>query len=142
MNEKIITLESVEPVEIYGVNDVKLTIIKKYFPKLKLIARGYSLKAIGDSNEITRFEKKLEMLVDHYHKTGILTDIVIERLLGQTGDNILDNKEEIASTDIIVFGNNGLIIKAKTENQRKMVSAIAKNDMLFAIGVQVMEHAF
>jgi phosphate starvation-inducible PhoH-like protein len=134
MNEKIITLESVEPVEIYGVNDVKLTIIKKYFPKLKLIARGYSLKAIGDSNEITRFEKKLEMLVDHYHKTGILTDIVIERLLGQTGDNILDNKEEIASTDIIVFGNNGLIIKAKTENQRKMVSAIAKNDMLFAIG--------
>jgi phosphate starvation-inducible PhoH-like protein len=134
MNEKIITLESIEPVEIYGVNDVKLTIIKKYFPKLKLIARGYSLKAIGDSNEITRFEKKLEMLVDHYHKTGILTDIVIERLLGQTGDNILDNKEEIASTDIIVFGNNGLIIKAKTENQRKMVSAIAKNDMLFAIG--------
>ena len=134
MNEKIITLESVEPVEIYGVNDVKLTIIKKYFPKLKLIARGYSLKVIGDSNEITRFEKKLEMLVDHYHKTGILTDIVIERLLGQTGDNILDNKEEIASTDIIVFGNNGLIIKAKTENQRKMVSAIAKNDMLFAIG--------
>jgi phosphate starvation-inducible PhoH-like protein len=134
MNEKIITLESVEPVEIYGVNDVKLTIIKKYFPKLKLIARGYSLKAIGDSNEITRFEKKLEMLVDHYHKTGILTDIVIERLLGQTGDNILDNKEEITSTDIIVFGNNGLIIKAKTENQRKMVSAIAKNDMLFAIG--------
>lgn len=134
MNEKTITLESVEPVEIYGVNDIKLTIIKKYFPKLKLIARGYSLKVIGDSNEITRFEKKLEMLVDHYHKTGILTDIVIERLLGQTGDNILDNKEEIASTDIIVFGNNGLIIKAKTENQRKMVSAIAKNDMLFAIG--------
>jgi len=73
-------------------------------------------------------------LVEHYHKTGILTDTVIERLLGQTGDNILDNKEEIASTDIIVFGNNGLIIKAKTENQRKMVSAIAKNDMLFAIG--------
>ena len=134
MNEKIITLESVEPVEIYGVNDIKLTIIKKYFPKLKLIARGYSLKAIGDSNEITRFEKKLEMLVEHYHKTGILTDTVIERLLGQTGDNILDSKEEIASTDIIVFGNNGLIIKAKTENQRKMVSAIAKNDMLFAIG--------
>jgi phosphate starvation-inducible PhoH-like protein len=41
--EKIITLDSVEPVEIYGVNDVKLNIIKKHFPKLKLIARGYSL---------------------------------------------------------------------------------------------------
>jgi phosphate starvation-inducible PhoH-like protein len=134
MNEKIITLDSVEPVEIYGVNDVKLNIIKKYFPKLKLIARGYSLKVIGDSNEITRFEKKLELMVDHYHKSGILTDTVIERLLGQTGDNLVEAKDEAANSDIILFGNNGLVIKAKTENQRKMINAIVKNDMLFAIG--------
>ena len=134
MNEKIITLDSVEPVEIYGVNDVKLNIIKKYFPKLKLIARGYSLKVMGDSNEITRFEKKLELMVDHYHKSGILTDTVIERLLGQTGDNLLETKDDAANSDIILFGNNGLVIKAKTENQRKMINAIVKNDMLFAIG--------
>lgn len=134
MNEKIITLDSVEPVEIYGVNDVKLTIIKKYFPKLKLIARGYSLKVIGDSNEITRFEKKLELMVDHYHKSGVLTDTVIERLLGQTGDNLIKSAEDAAGSDIILFGNNGLVIKAKTDNQRKMLSAIVKNDMLFAIG--------
>ena len=57
MNEKLITLDSVEPVEIYGVNDVKLNIIKKYFPKLKLVARGYSLKVLGEATEITRFEK-------------------------------------------------------------------------------------
>ncbi|MDO9000921.1 MAG: PhoH family protein [Bacteroidota bacterium] len=134
MNEKIITLDSIEPVEIYGVNDVKLNIIKKHFPKLKLIARGYSLKAIGDSNEITRFEKRLELLVDYYHKSGILTDTVIDRLLGQTGDNLLETKEDAANSDIILFGNNGLVIKAKTDNQRKMLSAIVKNDMLFAIG--------
>ena len=134
MNEKIITLDSVEPVEIYGVNDVKLNIIKKYFPKLKLIARGYSLKVMGDSNEITRFEKKLELMVDHYHKSGILTDTVIERLLGQTGDNLVETKDDAANSDIILFGNNGLVIKAKTENQRKMINAIVKNDMLFAIG--------
>lgn len=134
MSEKIITLESVEPVEIYGVNDVKLNVIKKYFPKLKLVARGYSLKLIGDTPEISRFEKKLELLVDHYHKSGILTDTVIERLLGQTGDNILESKDEAASTDLILFGNNGIVIKAKTDNQRKMISGIAKNDMLFAYG--------
>jgi phosphate starvation-inducible PhoH-like protein len=134
MNEKIITLDSVEPVEIYGVNDVKLNIIKKYFPKLKLIARGYSLKVMGDSNEITRFEKKLKLMVDHYHKSGILTDTVIERLLGQTGDNLVEAKDDAANSDIILFGNNGLVIKAKTENQRKMINAIVKNDMLFAIG--------
>ena len=134
MNEKIITLDSVEPVEIYGVNDVKLNVIKKHFPKLKLVARGYSLKVIGDSKEIARFEKKLELLVDHYHKSGVLTDTVIERLLGQTGDNIVEQKDEALGNDIILFGNNGLVIKAKTENQRKMVSGIVKNDMLFAVG--------
>jgi len=134
MTEKIITLESIEPVEIYGVNDVKLNIIKKYFPKLKLIARGYSLKVLGEPSEITRFEKKLDMLVDNYHKSGVLTESVLERLLGQTGDNILGAKEEALGSDIILFGNNGLVIKAKTENQRKMLASIAKNDMLFAIG--------
>jgi phosphate starvation-inducible protein PhoH and related proteins len=134
MTEKIITLESIEPVEIYGVNDVKLNIIKKYFPKLKLIARGYSLKVLGENSEITRFEKKLDMLTEHYHKTGLLTETVLERLLGQTGDNLLDSKEEAVSNDIILFGNNGLVIKAKTDNQRRMIGSILKNDMLFAIG--------
>ncbi|MBL7909967.1 MAG: PhoH family protein [Bacteroidia bacterium] len=134
MNEKIIALDSVEPVEIYGVNDVKLNIIKKHFPKLKLIARGYSLKVMGDSNEITRFEKKLDLMVDHYHKSGILTDTVIERLLGQHGDNMLESKEDAANSDIILFGNNGLVVKAKTENQRRMLNAIVKNDMIFAVG--------
>lgn len=134
MNEKIITLDSIEPVEIYGVNDVKLNVIKKHFPKLKLIARGYSLKVLGEPKEIAEFEKKLGLLIDHYHKTGILTDTVIERLLGQTGSNMLESKEDIVNNDIILFGNNGLVIKAKTENQRKMMSSIGKNDMLFAIG--------
>lgn len=134
MSEKIITLESIDPVEIYGVNDVKLNVIKKFFPKLKLVARGYSLKLIGDSAEISKFERKLELLVDSYHKTGVLTDTVIERLLGQTGDNLLDSKDEILNNDLILFGNNGIVIKAKTDNQRKMLSAILKNDLLFAYG--------
>jgi phosphate starvation-inducible PhoH-like protein len=134
MNEKIITLDSVEPVEIYGVNDVKLNVIKKHFPKLKLVARGYSLKVLGDAAEIARFEKKLDLLVDHFHKSGVLTDTVIERLLGQTGDNMLEARDEAANNDLILFGNNGLVIKAKTENQRRMVSSIVKHDMMFAIG--------
>jgi phosphate starvation-inducible protein PhoH and related proteins len=134
MSEKIITLESIDPVEIYGANDSKLNVIKRHFPKLKLIARGYSLKVLGEATEISRFEKKLDLLVEHYHKTGVLTDGAIERLLGPAGDNIVDNKEEAAGSDIIVFGNNGLVIRAKTENQQKMVNYILKNDMLFAVG--------
>ncbi|HRD38824.1 MAG TPA: PhoH family protein, partial [Bacteroidia bacterium] len=70
--------------------------------------------------------------IDHYHKTGLLTDTVIDRLLGPTGDNIIESQD--LQNDLILFGNNGLVVKAKTENQRKMVASIAKNDMLFAIG--------
>lgn len=120
--------------EIYGVNDVKLNVIKKFFPKLKIIARGYSIKVLGEETEIVRFEKKLNLLVDYYHKNGLLTDTVIERLLGQNGDNILEAKEEASGSDIILFGNSGLVIKARTDNQRRMVTSIGKNDMLFAIG--------
>jgi phosphate starvation-inducible protein PhoH and related proteins len=134
VTEKIIALDSVDPMEIYGVNDVKLNVIKKYFPKLKLITRGYTIKVLGDASEIVRFEKKLELLVDYYHKSGVLTDTVIERLLGQNGDNILESKDAIVNNDIILFGNSGLVIKAKTDNQRRMVQGIGKSDMLFAIG--------
>ena len=73
-------------------------------------------------------------MVDYYHKNGLLTDTVIERLLGQTGDNLLHAKEEATGSDIILFGNSGLVIKARTENQKKMITSVNKNDMLFAVG--------
>jgi phosphate starvation-inducible protein PhoH and related proteins len=132
LSEKTINIDDFEPVELYGVNDVKLNIIKKHFPKLKIVARGYELKLMGDTPEISRFEKKLKLLSDHYHKAGLLSDTVLERLLGQTGDNIIEQIEE--GSDIILFGANGNTIKARTPNQQLMVNSIAKNDMLFAVG--------
>lgn len=133
MNEKLLTLDSVDPVEIYGVNDTKLNVIRRYFPKLKLVARGFSLKVMGDSGEIARFEKRMELLIDHYHKTGVLGESAIERLLGQTGENLIEAKED-PNADIIVFGNNGLVIRSRTPNQKKMVESISRQDMLFAVG--------
>lgn len=133
MSEKIIAVDSVEPVELYGVNDHKLNIIKKHFPKLRIVARGYSIKLIGDDIEIEHFLKRFDLLTDFYHKNGVLTEHTIERLLGQAGTNIIESMDD-TSNDVIVFGNNGLVIKARTPNQKKMVESIDKNDMLFAIG--------
>ncbi|MFN6040123.1 MAG: phosphate starvation-inducible protein PhoH, partial [Bacteroidota bacterium] len=73
MSEKIISVDSIEPVELYGVNDYKLNILKKHFPKLKIVARGYSIKLIGEEMEIERFESKFNSLIDYYHRNGILT---------------------------------------------------------------------
>ena len=126
-------VESIEPVELYGVNDYKLNIIKKHFPKLKIVARGYSIKLIGDEAELDRFEGKFNSLIDYYHRNGVLTESAIEKVLGRSIEEIRDEVID-SMNDVLVFGNGGLVIKAKTPNQRKMVDALAVNDMLFAIG--------
>lgn len=133
LSEKTVNIDAFEPVELYGVNDVKLNAIKKYFPKLRIVARGFEMKLMGDDSEISRFEKKLKLLSDHYHKAGTLTEASIDRLLGQTGDNLLEKSVDNGS-DIILFGVTGNAIKARTENQKLMVKSILKNDMMFAVG--------
>lgn len=133
MSEKIISVDSIEPVELYGVNDYKLNILKKHFPKLKIVARGYSIKLIGEEMEIERFESKFNSLIDYYHRNGILTEGSIDKIMGKSIQEIRDDVSD-SMNDVLVFGNGGLVIKAKTPNQRKMVESLAKNDMLFAIG--------
>ena len=133
MNELIIKIDSLDPVEIFGVNNTKIELIKEYFPKLKLIVRGDLVKAIGPEDELTEFEIKFKRLLDHYIKYHNLTESNIERLLGEGGEALINETEETAG-DVLVHGPNGNLIKAKTVNQRKLVESVGKNDMVFAIG--------
>ena len=130
MQERSITLEGTDPIRILGVNNQKFKIIRSHFPKLKLVARGSTIKAIGDNKEISRFEEKLEKLVQHLELYNELTDLNIEELLGQ--DDLVDNERQ--NGDVLVYGNDGLLVKARTPNQQKMVTSISENDMLFAVG--------
>lgn len=133
MSEKIIEISSVNPVELYGVNESKLSVIKSYFPKLKVIARGDVLKAIGDDNEVSLFEQKIGLMVEHLLKYKQLTENNIERLMDEDASAGL-SKTLKYDDDVLVFGNGGLIVKAKTANQRKLVKESEKNDMVFAVG--------
>jgi len=135
--EKVIIIDSHNPVEIYGINDEKLNIVRKYFPQLKIIARGNEIKLIGQKEEIFRFEKKWKQLLRHYDDFGVLTISVIEGLMS----NSTEKKElesigpsEFVQPNIILYGTNGTVIKAKTANQQKLVSAVEKYDIVFAIG--------
>jgi phosphate starvation-inducible protein PhoH and related proteins len=133
LSEKIITLDSVEPIDIYGPNDSHLNIIRSYFPKIKIVARGFSIKLLGNDEEVDLFEKKFNLLIEHYHKHGHINLGAIERLMGIAGDNMIESKED-ANNDVLLFGNNGLVIKARTPNQKKLVESVKNNDMVFAIG--------
>ncbi|MDT8412869.1 MAG: PhoH family protein [Vicingaceae bacterium] len=133
MNETTIDISEINPVDLYGVNDAKLTTIKKFFPRIKIIARGNELKAIGEDNELSAFKQKIALLIAHLLKYKQLTENNIERLMSE--DGTLENSETLRNeADVLVYGNSGLIVKAKTANQRKLVEEIDKNDMVFAVG--------
>lgn len=133
MSEKQIEISEINPVELYGVNDQKLSIIKSYFPKLKVIARGDMLKAIGDDDQVAMFEQKIGLLIAHLIKYKQLTENNIERLMDKRTEE--ENKEMLNLDDeAIVYGNNGLIVKARTLNQRNLVKVSSEKDLIFAIG--------
>jgi len=133
LSEKVIEISGVNPLELYGVNDSKLEVIKGYFPKLKLIARGDILKAIGDDEELLHFKHKIVLLIKHLAKYKQLTENNIERLMGEA-DSDERSKTLEHDADTLFYGNGGLIIKARTANQRKLINDCSENDMAFAIG--------
>lgn len=130
MPEKTIHIEGIDPLEFYGVANSNISRISDLFPKLKIIARGSVIKAIGDEAELTRFEEKVNSLFDYISKYGHVSKEVI----GQVMAGGLPASEPRADGDAIVFGNGGLIVRARTENQQRLVKLYDTNDLLFAIG--------
>jgi phosphate starvation-inducible PhoH-like protein len=130
LNELIIHIQANNPVEFFGINDRHLYLIKKYFPKLKIIARGETLKALGEQEELDVFEKKILSLQNYFSENGRLSEEVVEQIL--IGNNFPLSASE--TNDVIVFGNNGIVVRARTVNQRKMVESAKHNDIIFAIG--------
>ena len=130
--EKEIYLEGIDPLEFYGVNNAKFDLIKTYFPKLKIVARGNSVYVQGDDLEIKNFDKKFALILDHYYQFNILTSEIIRQIMMNELDEI--NGGGNLEKDILVFGNNGKPVRARTANQRKLVEQAQKNDLLFAIG--------
>lgn len=131
MFEKTFHLEGVDLLEFYGVNNTKLDLIKSFFPKMKIIARGDMMKAKGSEEDIFTFEQKLNELLNQYHDFHALPDPVIVQIISEKlqADGVSQD-----NSDILVFGNNGRPVRARTPNQRILVEATEKNDLIFAIG--------
>ena len=132
MIEKTIYLEGIDPLNLYGANNVLLDKITSYFPKLKIVGRGHELIVIGNEHEIEGFEEKIELLIAFFHKYNKLTTGDIEDLFVTDGGNWIEKKP--GNSDVLVFGNHGKEIKAKSINQQRLVDEFEKNDILFALG--------
>ena len=128
---KEILIEGVDARELYGAQDAYLELMRELSPKVKIVARGSSLKALGAKRDVEAFERKMNALVEYYQKYGHISREVVTQAFS-TG--ISDCAEPVSDKDTIVFGNNGNIIRARTVNQRKLVDLYEKNDLLFAVG--------
>lgn len=132
MSEKTIRLETIHPLEIFGANDQNLEVIRDFFPKLKIVSRDNYLKAYGEERDLLDFEARFSLLVLHFEKFGRLNRSDITHLL-DASPNGNDATPETAD-DVLVHGRNGMIIRARTANQRKLAEACLRSDLVFAIG--------
>lgn len=134
MIEKVIYLEGIEPVNLFGVKNNRLEKLKEYYPKLKIIARGNEIKVKGDEGEINQFEEKIDMIIEYLHKFKHLKENEFDALLRgeEEGEEMMRAKE--GSEDTLLYGINAQPIKSRTVNQRKLVEEHYKNDLVFAIG--------
>jgi len=131
LNERLIELTEINPNDLFGTQNSNIEILQKFYPKLKIVARGTKLKAYGEPEILDEFEKRTEMLIKYFNKYNKLDENIIERILMSNGK---ENKSNKLNDDVLVHGVSGRLIKAQTVNQRKMVDKMSKNDMLFAIG--------
>ncbi|MFN8407072.1 MAG: PhoH family protein [Sphingobacteriaceae bacterium] len=139
MNELKFIIDNINPATVWGSNNEHFEITRKHFPKIKIVARGNEVKVLGDEAELMAFREKFQGIIDHVDKFQSLNTNDLEQLLAtkiQYADEpSLFNKVGLGSSaDPIVFGPNGIVVKARTVNQRRMVDSIHHNDVLFAVG--------
>lgn len=134
MTEHIINLETVNPIEFFGVNNNKFDILKKKFPLLKILSRGSLIKLSGKPEDVDVAREKISLIIQYLERHGHLSENYFSKILGDDDGQIDEKITEEAGGDIIVFGQNGKVIRAKTRNQKLLVQAAEKNDILFAVG--------
>lgn len=128
MIERIVIIDSADPVSFYGVNNSNMQLIRNLFPKLRMAARGSVIKVVGDDAETEEFEKKIKKLEAYCAKFNKLTeDVILDIMKGET-------PHDSRADGVIIYGVNGKPIAARTPNQQKLADSFRHNDLTFALG--------
>lgn len=128
---KEVVLEGVDARELYGPQNIYFEQMRELSPKVRIVARGSSIKVLGAKADVDSFERKLNSLVEYYLKYGNISREVVQQAFSLS---MSDCVEPVSDKDTIVYGNNGNIIRARTVNQRRLVELFGDNDLLFAVG--------
>lgn len=135
MTEITVNIEGIDPIDFFGVNNSRFNFIKKNFPTLRMVTRGNIIKAEGNVEDLNAFKERVDRMIEHIERYGKLTEDNIEAIILSKGDDSRSReKDKEQQKNIIVYGNNGLVVRARTDNQLQMVKESEKNDIVFAIG--------
>jgi phosphate starvation-inducible PhoH-like protein len=134
LTDTIINLETVNPIEFFGVNNGKLDILKKKFPLLKILSRGKQIKLSGAPEQVESAREKISLIISYLERNGHMSQNYFEQVIGGDDADTVDEFIERNPNDVLVFGPNGKSVRARTANQKKMVHEAERNDILFAIG--------
>ncbi len=129
MVEKVITLDNVSLIDFLGVQNKNINEVASAFPKSKIVSRGNEIRIKGTTTEILQINDVLNMLIEHYHKFGKVTEENVQNYLAKEAEAELPDQEEV-----LIYGTRGFTIKPKTINQQKLVYSVSKNDLVFALG--------
>jgi len=134
LTETIINLDTLNPIEFFGVNNRKLDILRKKFPLLKILSRGTQLKLSGAPEQVESAKEKIDLVIQYMERNGDMSENYFEQILGGDDAETIDNFVDKNPNDILVFGPNGKTVRARTINQKRMVHAADTNDIVFAVG--------
>ena len=132
MIEKKIALEGVDPLKLFGINNTRFDRIQESFPRIKIVSRGSELTLKGEASELLRFENTLDLLIDYLQRTDDPDEQEIEDLLLGNGTEVLENNK--LNGDVLLYGESGKPIRAKTVNQKALVKSCDETDLMFAVG--------
>lgn len=131
MVEKVITLENISLLDFLGSENENIRQISAAFPQSKIVSRGNEIRIKGQAPEILKINDILNMLLEHFNRFGQVTPDNVKEYIALEGT---PPSQTETKNDIILFGNKGLVVRPKSPNQKKMVDASYKNDLVFALG--------
>lgn len=132
MSEIVVKIDSIDPLEFFGMNNSRLKILKRAYNKLNIVARGSKILAVGSEEVLEEFKGKVDTIIDYLERYGKISDQYLEEIL--VGNNPYDMRFPEFKDNVLVYGNNGLLVRSRTANQQVMVEKSEDNDILFATG--------
>jgi len=132
LKELTIEIDGIDPLHFFGINNSKFNYLKKLFPALRMVSRGNIIKAEGVEEELNNFNAKTKQIITHIERYGKLTEDDLDKLVLLDAGAAAQSEKQL--NNVLVFGNNGHIVRARTANQQLMVTESDKNDILFATG--------